>query len=103
VPVALVVQHRREAGALLSDDVENLSASGLFVRCAEPYTVGTAVELTFGMPGSTLTARGRVVRVGVGASGQDGMGIMFEPLPAETREAVERLVVERLAALAAQA
>ena len=57
---------------------ENVSASGIFVRCVEPYMVGTTLQIELTLPGGeTVRSTGKVVRVGSGHSGQIGMGIMF--------------------------
>jgi hypothetical protein len=98
VPVALVVARRGARGESLP--AEDLSTSGVFVRCQEPYTVGTALELFVELPwGERLDLGGRVVRVGPGASGHVGMGVMFVGLQPEEQAALGRFVAERLAAL----
>jgi uncharacterized protein (TIGR02266 family) len=98
--VTVMVRHRG-AGAdeLVSDYAEDISTSGLFVSCDEPYMVGTAVELHIAPPagGATIAALGRVVRVGVGHGGTSGMGIMFVSLDDEARALVERVVALGLA------
>jgi Tfp pilus assembly protein PilZ len=98
VPVTLVVARRGARGeSLLAED---LSTSGLFVCCDEPYTVGTALALAVDLPwGERLELEGRVVRVGPGASGHVGMGVMFVGLGSAEEAALGRLVAERLAAM----
>jgi Tfp pilus assembly protein PilZ len=97
VPVTLAVARRGAREKLLAED---LSTSGLFVCCPEPYTVGTALDLAIELPwGDRLELEGRVVRVGPGASGHVGMGVMFVGLDAAAEAALGRFVSERLAAL----
>jgi len=92
-PLTVTVQHQDEAGGeLLADVGENISTSGVFVRCDVTYTVGTKVRLRFPLPEGHIEARGRVVRVGPGASGHTGMGIIFVSLDGPARAQVERLV-----------
>jgi Tfp pilus assembly protein PilZ len=99
VPVTLVVARRGARGeSLLAED---LSTSGLFVCCDEPYTVGTALALAVELPwGERLELSGRVVRVGPGASGHVGMGVMFVGLGSAERAALAAFVADRLDALA---
>ncbi len=89
----LAVQHcGRGAGELLLDESEDISASGVFVHCDEPYTVGTAVSLELFLDDGHVQVEGRVVRVGAGRSGRGGMGILFTRLDESVRARVERLV-----------
>jgi uncharacterized protein (TIGR02266 family) len=98
-PVTFSVQHQDDGGGeLLAAEGENISASGIFIRCEETYTVGTRVRLRIALPGSIVEARGRVVRVGPGASGHTGMGIMFTTPDAGARAQIERLVAAVMAA-----
>jgi len=91
--VRLAVQHRGQgAGELLLDESEDISASGAFVHCDEPYTVGTAVSLELFLEDGHVRVEGRVVRVGVGRSGRSGMGILFTQLDERARARIERLV-----------
>ena len=91
--MTVVVQHRAGRGReLLTDDAEDISVTGLFVHSDEPYTVGTAVGLSLVVPGGTIEATGRVVRVGVGASGRTGMGVMFTALDLRALRCIEELV-----------
>lgn len=92
-PVTLAVHHRGRPGReVLTDDAEDISVSGLFVHSEEPYTVGTLVGLNLALPGGRVEVTGRVVRVGLGASGRVGMGIMFTQLDGHARRLVEELV-----------
>ncbi len=92
-PLTVTVQHQDEAGGeLLADVGENISTSGVFVRCDVTYTVGTKVRLRFALSGGVVEARGRVVRVGLGSSGHTGMGIMFTSLDEAARAHVEQVV-----------
>ena len=95
VPITVAVRHRGtgEPDAVI-DQAQDISATGLFVACDEPYTVGTAVELEMAAPGGErgFAAVGRVVRVGVGAGGRHGMGIMFLSVDDASRAVLERLI-----------
>ncbi|HEX7489952.1 MAG TPA: PilZ domain-containing protein [Anaeromyxobacteraceae bacterium] len=92
-PVRLAVQHRgRGAGARLLDETEDISASGVFVHCDEPYMVGTAVSLELLLDDGHVHLEGRVVRVGAGRSGRGGMGILYTRLDDVARARIERLV-----------
>ena len=92
-PVRLGVQHRgRGSGELLLDETEDISSSGVFVHCDEPYTVGTAVNLELFLDEGRIQLEGRVVRVGAGRSGRSGMGILFTRLDDCVRACIERLV-----------
>ncbi len=92
-PVRLAIQHRGQGGGEpLLDESEDISASGVFVHCDEPYTVGTAVRLELFLEDGYLQVEGRVVRVGAGRSGRDGMGILFTQVDARARARIERLV-----------
>ena len=89
----LAVQHRgRDADELLVDESEDISASGVFVHCDEPYTVGTAVSLELFLDDGQLHVEGRVVRVGAGRGGRGGMGILFTQLDDRAGARIERLV-----------
>ena len=97
-PIAITVQLADDRSrSVMSTQGEDISITGLFVRCSEPYTVGTTVRVSLpleeALPVETV---GRVVRVGPGASGQIGMGIMFTALDERSREAVAQLVAARL-------
>jgi Tfp pilus assembly protein PilZ len=93
---------RRRGGRDEVLPVEDLSATGLFVGCDEPFTVGTALDLRLDLPwGERLDLAGRVVRVGPGASGHSGMGIMFVGLDPRAGVSLARYVAARLATLQA--
>ncbi len=95
VRITVAVRHRGagEPDAVV-DEAQDISATGLFVACEEPYTVGTAVELEVPLPGGErkFEAVGRVVRVGVGACGRHGMGIMFLAVDDASRSLLDRIV-----------
>lgn len=79
---------------------EDVSTTGIFVRTAEPRAVGTMLRLALLLDrGETIAMTGQVVRVGRGASGNDGMGVKFDAAKGEERTALERLVTRRLGAL----
>lgn len=64
---------------------ENLSAGGAFFRHAIPYEVGTAVQVTFGLPGEQELLRCRGEVVSVPTPGEYGMGVKFLGLSDEAR------------------
>ena len=93
----LAVGHRGRGGSEpLLDETEDISASGVFVHCDEPYMVGTAVSLELFLDGGHVHVEGRVVRVGAGRSGCVGMGILFTWLDDSVRARIERLVQRSL-------
>jgi len=96
VVIPLRLDHADSAsGTPAADQAEDISLTGLFVRCQEPYTVGTVVRLQLDIPGcgAPLDAHGCVVRVGSGGSGHTGMGIMFTSLTGVSRAMIERVIL----------
>jgi uncharacterized protein (TIGR02266 family) len=101
LPVTLVVRYRAEGMSDFTvERTEDISTGGIFVCCDEPHTAGTAVHLEIALPGGTaaIEALGRVVRVGQGPSGRDGMAIMFTSVDGSSRALLHRFVVAGLAA-----
>ena len=97
VTVELVDERSRSA---LTTHAEDISTSGMFVRCAEPYIIGTTLRVALALDAAgAIETVGRVVRIGPGASGHVGMGIMFTFLDDGARAAVARVVAARLASL----
>src|SRR5512132_301298 len=85
-------------GRAMIVECEDVSTTGIFVRCGEPFTVGTSVCVALPIEHEgTIEASGRVVRVGPGASGHVGMGIMFAGLDERSCAAVKKLVSAQLA------
>ena len=64
---------------------ENLSSGGAFFRHAIPFQVGTAVQVTFSLPGEheLIRCTGEVVNVPM--PGEYGMGVKFLGLADEVR------------------
>jgi uncharacterized protein (TIGR02266 family) len=93
-PIDLLVRLTGAPGEAVEARGEDLSTSGLFVRCEEPYTVGTPLQLQLELPTGPVHGVGKVVRVGAGASGHVGMGILFTVLDGASRAAVARLVAQ---------
>lgn len=78
-------------------EAEDVSTTGIFVRCGEPFTVGTPVCVAVPVEEEgPIEVSGRVVRVGPGASGHVGMGIMFARLDERSCAALRGLVSTRL-------
>jgi uncharacterized protein (TIGR02266 family) len=84
---------------MYADHAEDISMTGLFVRCEEPYTVGSVVRLQMNIPGNEapVEAVGCVVRVGTGPSGHTGMGIMFTSLTGASCAMVEQFIAAAIA------
>jgi Tfp pilus assembly protein PilZ len=77
---------------------EDVSTTGIFVRCGEPFAVGTPVCVAMPIGDEDpIEVSGRVVRVGPGARGHVGMGIMFAGLDERSCAALRELVSTRLA------
>ncbi len=93
VPVPIRLTESDTKRMILADG-EDISTTGLFVRCDEPFVVGTRVRAEISIEGATIDVMGRVVRIGQGSSGRTGMGIMFAEQDRHTVAAIERLVCE---------
>ncbi len=92
VPIRLI---EGDTTRMILAEGEDISTTGLFVRCDEPFVVGTRVRAEISIEGATIEVMGRVVRIGQGSSGRTGMGIMFAEQDGRTAAAIERLVSER--------
>jgi uncharacterized protein (TIGR02266 family) len=114
VQVATGVNQRTHARARLKVQVDfesdhnfftgfssDISEGGLFVATFNVQPLGSQVEVAFALPtGEHVMARGSVkwVRDSREMAGSDtppGMGIQFERLPDEAREAVHRFITQR--------
>lgn len=88
----------RLVGSRLLDDVRDISMSGAFLACAEPFPLGARVELSFERGDDPpLVVEGSVVRVVWG--GRDGgkpispgMAIAFDALDDDAARVLERVV-----------
>jgi len=77
--------------------ITNLSEHGLWLRAAQPVSIGDELSVSFRTPGSSdaLCARARVVRVAASCGCEDcaevaGVGACFIDLEQAQREALER-------------
>jgi uncharacterized protein (TIGR02266 family) len=68
----------------------DISTGGVFIATYEERPIGTVFELTFTLPRATVTARGTVRWVRPVSSGAiPGLGIVFDDLPEESRDAIQ--------------
>lgn len=78
---------------------ENLSAGGMFIATHKLKPVGSRIELGINLPsGTRLEARGEVRWIRVFNEHSDtppGMGVKFDPLPAESIAAIEDFLAQR--------
>ena len=89
VPLHVPVECRPRGDAVLSAHCENISISGLLVRCADPFPEDTEVSLSFELPGSgRITTNARVAHMVPAVF----MGLEFDGLPEESRARIERSV-----------
>ena len=114
VRVATGVNQRTHARARLKVQVDfesdhnfftgfsaDISEGGLFVATFNVQPLGSQVEVAFALPtGEHIMARGSVKwvrdsREMAGSETPPGMGIQFERLPDEAREAVHRFITQR--------
>jgi len=84
---------------LISGPISDISNGGLFIRTVGVRPVGTRVTLKIQITRETLefVARGRVMRVVGQEQSRDtgapmGMGIAFESLDEEAREAIDKII-----------
>jgi DNA repair protein RadC len=81
--------------AFFSEFSTNINEGGMFVEMETPAELDTPVQLQFRLPGSTepVQVSGRVAWRSDGkGEGPPGVGIEFQDLPHETREAINRIV-----------
>jgi uncharacterized protein (TIGR02266 family) len=84
----------------VSEYVNNISRSGVFIRSDDPLPVGTRVNLRFSVilrDLEVLEGVGEVVRVVPGGTPGvvSGMGVVFVELGQVSRELVEHILVRR--------
>jgi hypothetical protein len=88
----------RMVGSLLVDEMRDISLSGLFLGCAEPFPLGTRVEIAFDRADSgSFVVEGTVVRVVWGGRFQGkrtspGMAIAFASIDGDTEAALTRVI-----------
>ena len=80
----------------ITEYVNNLSRSGVFIRSDDPLPVGTTVDLKFSVIApdfETIEGIGTVVRLQTAPDGTpEGMGVVFTELTAYSRDLIERLL-----------
>ena len=83
VPVAVPVSFQA-GGVIAGARTQDVGRGGVAIRTLDPLPLGTVVELTFRLPGSTrdVSAAGRVAW----SDRRVGMGIQFERLTAEAQQ-----------------
>ena len=80
--------------AFVAEYVTNISHGGVFIRSKNPLPVGTKVNLSFSIildDFETIEGEGEVVRVST-TPGNEGMGVQFTRLSAESMDLINRLV-----------
>jgi len=81
--------------AFFSEFSSNINEGGMFIEMEVPAELDTPVQLQFRLPGANepVQVSGRVAWRSDGKSeGPPGVGIEFQDLPHETREAINRIV-----------
>lgn len=81
--------------AVIQFSTQDLSAGGAFVRSHLLFEIGEVLSLQFSLPdGRSIRAKGKVMRVArdTGDDVVPGMGVQFQDLSDEDREALVRLV-----------
>jgi uncharacterized protein (TIGR02266 family) len=76
----------------------DISEGGIFVSTYRPLAIGSEVDLTFSLPGSTrqLRARGRVRwHRDASPNSPPGAGIAFDDLAPDARDAIQRFCTSR--------
>ena len=75
---------------------EDVAKGGLFVATYRPLEIGTKLDISLGMPNGAVKARGRIVWKREAHEGMaPGVGIAFESLEDEAREAIASFVSAR--------
>ena len=87
----------------LEENAANISAGGMFIRTIHPGDRGSELDFEIRLDDDFTLIRGRgevawVRRPGDEPGAEPGMGIRFLELPAASRELVDRIVRERIAA-----
>ena len=80
-----------------SDFSSNINEGGIFIETTKVHKTDAPVQLEFNLPGSTdtVTVNGRVTWVRKheeALQGPPGVGIQFEGLSVEAKEAINRIV-----------
>jgi uncharacterized protein (TIGR02266 family) len=87
----------RTVDEFFSDFSSNINEGGMFIETSKPHTPDTPVRLEFKLPGSadTVTVNGKVAWVRKheeALQGPPGVGIQFESLSIEAKDAINRIV-----------
>lgn len=95
LPVVVRVEYAT-VDSLFSEFSQNINEGGVFIETDQPLAVGERVQLSFQLPGSArpIKVAGRVARVATEGVQAPGMGIEFDCLDHEAREAINQLVRE---------
>ena len=99
-PLTVEVTHTSEHN-FFTGFMEDISEGGIFVATHAPVEIGDKLELTFsvpGMPGNcTLVCRVRWLRAYNPDSNETipGMGLSFDDLPGQAKEAIDRFIKQR--------
>lgn len=91
IPVEMWVEERSDRDHYFQRSA-NLSAGGIFLDRTIPHPVGTAVSLSFSLPGDdeVLKVRGEIVNAS--EAGHLGMGVKFTRVDAGARARIEAFV-----------
>jgi uncharacterized protein (TIGR02266 family) len=89
VPVAVPVSFQSD-GVIAGARTQDVSRGGVAIRTLDPLPLGTVLELTFRLPGSTrdITAAGRVAW----SDRRVGMGLQFERVEPADQQAIDAFV-----------
>jgi hypothetical protein len=91
VALQVPIECRSQQRVLLAK-AENVSISGLLVRCTEPFEQDSEITVTFTLPGSsqTVQSRARVAHIVPGVF----MGLELTGMAADARQEIGRFVAE---------
>jgi len=92
VPVAVPISYQSD-GVIAGARTQDLSRGGVAIRTMEPLPLGTIIELTFRLPGTSadITAAGRVSW----SDRRVGMGVQFDKLTSEAQQLLNAFVQEK--------
>jgi len=92
IPVAVPISFQA-GGVIAGARTQDLGRGGVAIRTMEPLPLGTMIELTFRLPGSSrdITAEGRVAW----SDRRVGMGVQFEKLSSEAQQVLNAFVEQK--------
>jgi uncharacterized protein (TIGR02266 family) len=92
VPVAVPVSFQA-GGTIAGARTQDIGRGGVAIRTMDPLPLGTQIDLTFRLPGSSkdITASGRVAW----SDRRVGMGVQFEKLTAEAQQFLNAFVEDK--------